>query len=702
MSPEQARGKPVDKRSDVWAFGCILYEMLTGTPVFTGESTTDILADVVKKDPDWARLPASLPDRLVELMARCLQKNPKDRLRDIGDARYELEFSTSRAPSEARRSPLASLMWLAAGAAIGAVIMLVLPVGRRPAVETQVPNRVSIDLPPDMTISLGRGSSVILSPDGRTLAFVGRTQGRTQLYLRALDKFESRAIDGTDDASNPFFSPDGRWIGFFAGTKVKKVSLDGGAPVTVGDVPNARGEAWGPDDAIYVTPSNTASISKIPARGGKLEPVTELQKGQLSHRWPRLLPDGTGMLFSIWNDNGFESSRIVAQRFGSQEQIPVIDVGGGYPRYVRDGNRKGYLVYARTEGMLAVPFDETTLSASGQAVPLSEGVVTNLSGGAHFDVSANGTLAYLPGSAAEDERELSWVTIDGKPTPSRKIRGLTRTWKLSQDGRRVARNNGGGPSDIWVEDLVSGTTTRITSAPDAYNFNPVWMPDSKTVIYGHGLFGSGISRRSADGTGPEEVLIAASDGSTSNSRQSSPFSVSSDGKWLSYYLIDPATSLDIWMLPLPAGGKPADPGAARPFVKTPGTDGSAVFSADDKWVAYQSNESGRFEVYLRSFPDGGQTLRVSTEGGVSPVFSPTGDEIYYRSLDGKIKAVPMSAAPAFQEKVRVLFDASKYDNNFAVAPDGRLLMMPLMPAELYASRINVVFNLLTELRQRVK
>ena len=704
MSPEQARAKPVDKRTDVWAFGCILFEMLSGKQAFAGESTTDILADIVKKEPEWTALPASLPDRLVELMARCLQKNSKDRLRDIADARYELTFATTRGESAAAgsRSPLPFAAMFAAGAIVAAIVLLATPLGRREAPAPQQPNRVSIDLPPEMTISLGRGSSVILSPDGRTLVFVGRVAGKSQLYLRPLDRFEAQPLAGTEDATNPFFSPDGRWIGFFAASKLKKLSLDGGAPVTIAEIPNARGQEWGPNDTIYVTPNNTAPIQSIPAMGGKLQPVTVLKESQLSHRWPRVLPDGKAMLFSVWNDNGFESSRIAAQRFGSQDQVTVLDVGGGFPRYVRDSGTRGYLVYARAEGLLAVPFDESTLSVSGQAVPLADGVLTNLSGGAHFDVAASGTLAYLPGTAAEDERQLIWMTLDGKATPSRTIRGLTRTWKLSPDGTRIARNNGGGPSDVWVENLFDNSTTRVTQAPELYNFNPVWTPDGKSLIYGQGLTGSSMKRKSADGTGNETPMTADDARTNRNFAGMSPFSVSPDGKWLSYYEIDPATSFDILIVPLPASGAAPDPKAARMFVKTPGTDGSSVFSNDMKWLAYQSNESGRFEVYLRSFPDGERTLRVSTEGGVSPIFSPKGDELYYRSLDGKLKAVPLSAAPGFQDKVRVLFDASKYDNNFAIAPDGRLLMMPLVPAEFSASRINVVFNLLTELRQRVK
>jgi len=704
MSPEQARGRAVDKRVDVWAFGCVLYEMLTGTAVFAGESTTDILAGVVQQDPDWSRLPPSVPARIGELLRRCLQKNPKDRLRDIADARFEIEEARrshgSRSatsvqaaappPTAPARRLGSSLVWLAIGALAGAGIFAVWSAIRSRPAAPEWPTRVVISLPPETTVVLTRGSAVALSPDGRQVVFVGRAHDKVQLYLRSLDRFEPHPLAGTDDAANPFFSPDGRWVGFFAEGKLKKVALDGGAPVTIADARAPRGEVWAPDNTILVTPSNAAAISRVSAQGGKIEPVTTLQTGQLSHRWPWLLPDGSAILFTIWNDVGWEPSRIAAQRLDGSAPKIVVENSGGYPRYMRDSDgRRGYLVYARSEGLLAAPFDESQLAVTGQAVPVVDSVITNLSGGAHFDVSASGTLAYVPGTFAEADRDLVWTTLDGKSEPAATVKGMGRVWALSPDGTRVVRNNTIGPDrDLFIEDLARRTSTRFTTT--GQNFLATWSPDGKWVAFARGTPSTDIYRRYID-TGVEERL-------TSDGKADTPSSVSSDGKSLAYTAVDPVTATDIWILTLP----PAS--SARPFVKTNFSEGNAAFSPDGRWLAYQSNESGRFEIYVRSFPDGGPPIRISTDGGLAPAWSSTGREIFYRSTDGKMMVASVEATAGFQvDRPRVLFDATRYENQFGVAPDGRrLLMMPLIPNEQSTTQIHLVLNFLAELRQRVR
>jgi eukaryotic-like serine/threonine-protein kinase len=694
MSPEQARGKSVDKRADIWAFGCIVFEMLTGAPTFSGESTTDILADVVKRDPDWNLLPAGTPDRLIETLKRCLQKNPKDRARDIGDVRFEVAQAQTPAPRTAgptaapRRSALPSLAWFGAGAALAAGVFLI-AVPRRSTGETPAASvRSAIVLPPNTTLALGRGSSVIVSPDGRTIAYTARADGKTLLYLRPLDRFESTPLAGTDDATNPFFSPDGRWIGFFAEEKLKKVSVEGGAPVLVADAVNPRGNAWSSDGTVFVTVSNNAGISRVPARGGKLEPYTTLQKGQLSHRWPTVLPDGKTLLFSIWNDAGWDVSRIAAQRSDGSPTVPVVDIGGGYPRYLPDANGRGYLIYARSEGLLAAGFDEATAALTTQAIPVADDVLTNLSGGAHFDVSPTGTLAYVPGVFLEASRGVVWVGRDGKPTsPARTIRGLTRSFDLSPDETKVLRNTAG---DIWIDELETGRTTRLTSSPEAGNFTGVWSANGRFVAFSRGLASNvDIYMRQADGTGERRL--------TSTLHSKVPSSISDDGRWLLYNDVDPVTLGDIWIVEI-------DTGEAKPFVKTEAAESYAEFSPDGKWVMYQSNETGRFELFAKSFPGGERTVRISSNGGLSGAWSPRTGEAVYRGLDGNIWAVPVKAGETLSvDKARLLFDARTYENGFELSSDGqRLLMMPLITSETSSSRINIVQNFLTELRQRVR
>jgi Tol biopolymer transport system component len=694
MSPEQARGRAVDKRADIWAFGCILFEMLTGTPVFVGESTTDILAEVVKKDPEWSALPAATPDRAIETLKRCLQKNPKDRARDIGDVRLDLEHAlrapASRASTAAApvRSPFMPIAWFAAGAVVaGAAVFLGLPARESTATSTATAVRSTIVLPPQTTLALGRGSSVTVSPDGRAVAFTARADGKTLLYWRPLDRFESTPLAGTEGATNPFFSPDGRWIGFFAEEKLKKVSVDGGAPVLVSDALNPRGQAWGPDDTIFVTPSNYSGISRVPARGGKLEEHTSLRSGELSHRWPTALPNGT-LLFSIWNDAGWEIARIAALQPSSPAPTPVVDIGGGYPRYVRDAGGRGYLVYARSEGLLAAGFDEQKTVLTTQAVPVIDGVITNLSGGAHFDLSATGTLAYVPGSFAESTRDLFWVGRDGKVlSEARSIRGLTRTFDVSSDGTRVIRNSGG---DVWVDDLISTRTVRITSAPEQGNYNGIWSRDGKVIAFSRGLSSNvDIFLRQADGSGERQLTSAIG--------PKVPVGFSSDGRWLSYNVTDPVTLGDIWVIDVASG-------QSRPFIKTNAIESYGQFSQDGKWIVYQSNETGRFEVSAKSFPDGDRTIRISDNGGVVGSWSPTTNEILYRGLDNKIWVTSYRAGDTLSvDKPRPLFDATRYETGYELSADGqRLLVMPLLATELSSTQINIVQDFLSELRQRVK
>ncbi|HYN06351.1 MAG TPA: protein kinase [Vicinamibacterales bacterium] len=719
MSPEQARGRAVDKRADIWAFGCVLYEMLAGRPVFTGETTTDILAAVIRSDPDWSKLPERVPARIVELLRRCLQAQPKDRLRDIADARYEIERALRTAadrsaetgrssatdaaePSRPSTSFGGRILWLIGGAALAAALILI-PRALRPnpaLVESTV--RSIIELPPDTTLAPSRGSAVALSPDARRLVFVGRSKGKVQLYLRALDRFEAQPIAGTDGAANPFFSPDGQWVGFVAEGKLKKVSIEGGAPVALTDARNARGEAWGDANVILITPLNNVGISRLSALGGdKPEPVTTLA-GELSHRWPRFLPGSSTVLYSIWNDTGWEPARIVAKRLPDGESKVIVPAGGGYPRYVRDGSRRGYLVYARADGILAAPFDEDRLETTGPIVPVVDGVLTNLSGGAHFDLSPSGTLAYVPGTTGEGDRDLMWVTFDGHATPVLRIHNMSRFWTLSPDGTRVARNNTAGPNrDMWIENLTNGTSVRLTQSND--NYDPNWSPDGKWLVFARGIPFSNIFRRPADGTGVEERL-------TDSNTNQQPSSISQDGTSVLYNDIDPASGSDIWVLtfpnpavPIQKTAKPSN-AAVRPFIKTNFSEGNGTFSPNGRFVLYQSNESGRFEVYVRPYPEGVRKFPVSIEGGIWSVWSPTGREIFYRGTNNMMMSVAVETASEFRSsKPRPLFDAASYEIIFAVAADGRrLLMMPAIATETSATQIHLVMNFLDELRQRVK
>lgn len=696
MSPEQARGRATDTRADIWAFGCVLYEMLTGRGAFGGETTTDVLAAILNSEPDWSALPPALPPSVHRLLRRCLEKNPRNRLRDIGDARLELRSTSTADPvpplaireTRLHRGPL----WFGAGAAVAAMILsiYVSATGTREPSNAPRPARAIVALPAGVTLALRPGSAVALAPDGRSLAYTARqANGPVQLYLRALDRYESVVMPGTDDAFHPFFSPDGRWIGFFAGGKLKKVLVAGGAPVVVADVRLPRGEAWTGDDAILVTPANTTPLSRVPAAGGTLQPFSTLATGELSHRWPTVLPNGT-VLFSVWNDTDWEPARIAAQRPDTTEHVVVLDRGGGFPRYVPDpGGRGGYLIYARSEGLLAAPFDEKTLKVTAQPVPIVDGVVTNVMGGSHFAVAADGTLAYVAGVADEADRELRWLTPDGRSTPALRAQ-MGSSYALSPDGRLVARIPTIGPRSLWIEDLVSGTSTRLTDSSD--HFQAIFSRDGTRIASRRGEAADIFIQR-LDRRGPEEQL-------TTSRRAAAPGSFSPGDTQLAYHEVDPVTLQDIWVIGIPEPGGERTP--ARPFVKTNYSESSPRFSPDGRWMAYQSNESGRFEIYVRSYPDGETVRQVSTEGGSEPVWPSRGTDLLYRGTKSMMMAAAITLSPEFTVgKPRVLFDASGYESAFDAPADGRrLLLMARVANEQVQTQIHVVLNFLAELRDR--
>jgi serine/threonine-protein kinase len=702
MAPEQARGQIVDRRADIWAFGCVLYEMLAGRAPFAGETLTDVLASVVTREPNWDAVPAAMPPRIVALLRRCLRKEPRDRLRDIGDARIEIEevLKTPPAPSMEQRPARALVparIWLSAG--LAGLLLGVLAVGtisrvwRAPPPRVRVPIRLNAALPEKVGLALGRGSAVAISPDGLKLVFVAGTGGRTGLYLRSLDQFDSTALPGTDGAANPFFSPDGQWVGFFAGGKLKKIALSGGQPVSVCDAPSSRGEAWSLDDVIFFTPSSGSGLWRVAAGGGKPEEVTKRQEGELSHRWPQVLPDGRTVIFTVWNDTGFEAARIVAQSLTTGERRVLVE-GGSYARIVfaDAAERTGYLIYARASGLLAAPFDAERLQLTGPPVPMVDGVVTNLSGGAHFSVSRDGALVYIAGGLAESARRVAVVDRKGTARPLATIRGMSLFFQVSPDGKRLARSNPAGPNrDIWIHDLDRNTATRLTYRDNSSY--PIWTPDGTRVVFSSGLPDPNLYWKSADGSGAEERL-------TTSPHAQFPGAFSPDGTILVYVENRPSAGSDLWILPFEGDRTP------RPFLQTPFNESEAAFSPDGKWLAYQSNESGVFEVYVQSFPSGGRKWQISTDGGRWPLWARNGREIFYRNRNGMM-AVAVGAEPAGSgtaltvDKPRLLFEGS-FEDVYSLTPDERFVVIQIDSDESAPTEVHVVLDWLEELKRRIR
>ena len=717
MSPEQARGKALDKRSDIWAFGVVVFEMLTGERLFAGETVTDVLAAVLTHEPDWRKFPAGTPESLRRIVQRSLVRDPRRRLRDLGEVRLLLDEgansaqtslhpggsspSFERAPMSSATTPRSGLRWLVAGAAAVAGIATAITWGRTPTAAPDMPTHVAINLPAATRLIFGRGSSVALSPDGRRLAYTAAAADKTLLYLQPLDKPTADALPGTDGASNPFFSPDGQWIGFFTDDKLKKVSLSGGAPVEIADIANPRGQFWGSEDSIYVAVDNASGVTRLSARdGSRREAATTLASGDASHRWPVLLSDGKSFLYTVWNSTAWDGSRIMGRK-ANGDTVEVVAAGGGSPQVLRDPARgRSYLLYARSEGLLVAPFDEARLEVTGPAVPLIDGVVTNLSGGAHYAISPSGTLAFAPGANIDRDRVLAWVTRDGTAALLPSHHGVGRFWSLSNDGRKVARHTVGGGRAIWIDDLDTGNQQRAVvgdnEGSDLFTF-PIWTPDQNALVYSQGAPAPNlVYHRLGPQGGPSQL--------SRSERPQFAMSVSPDGRTLLYQEFGANTASDLWTLPLPS--PPADipaPVQGTPFLNSAASETQGRISPDGRFVTYISNTTGRYEVYVATFPSGAEHIQVSADGGFRPEWAPTGTELLFRTPRGWMMSATFNGQGKPQAgKPRILFDASKYENVFGVAPDGqRFLMMPLLPTEGAATEIRLVLNVLAEIRRRI-
>jgi len=688
MSPEQAKGKSVDRRADIWAFGCVLYEMLTGKQVFTGETVTDTLAAVIKEEPDWSRLPKGTPMRVRVLLQRCLQKDPKQRLRDIGDARISLDEVLSGAPDPSLGGPAPqisaapwrrALPWalgFLAAAITGVAVWTLKPSPSKPV------TRTAINLPPGQRLAGFGDLALAISPDGSQLAYVATTEGAggetRRIYLRRMDSLEANPIPGTEGAVDPFFSPDGQWLGFFAGGKMQKISVNGGAAQTLADDSTPEGASWGSQGTIVFS-HGAQFLQQVSDTGGIPQQLTHIEKGEIGHIWPEFFPGGKAVAFE-------GGPGIVAQAIGASERRNLTQ-GGASPRYLSSG----YLIYALAGNLMAVPFDLRRLELKGTPVPVVQDVMQRQAPApAQYSVSATGSLVYVAGSAQASQSKLVWVSRSGGeqplPAPARDY-GVLR---LSPDGRSVALTSRG---QIWIYDLVRDTLTRLTFE-GGLNGLPVWTPDGKRIAFSSDREGAlNIFWKMADGSGGLDRL-------TSSERIQAPFSWSPNGQLLSFLQYDPAPA--IWVLRL-------SDRKAQPFLQTAANEGAPEFSPDGRWIAYASDESGRREVYVQPYPGPGGKWQISTDGGSEPVWSRNGRELFYRTGD-KVMAVEIATEPGFSAgKPKMLFEGhylsttSEPGPYFDVSPDGQkfLMLKPVTQEQATPTQINVVLNWTEELKRLV-
>ena len=726
MSPEQARGKTVTKATDIWAFGAVLYELLTGKQAFQGEDVADILATVVKTDPDWSRLPAETPPAIRILLKRCLRKERHQRLQDAASLRIEIEETLAAPAVEQVAGARATRSWRQV-AVLGLAILLTavmagiagwnLKPGERPPEVTRVLVRVAPAdqlAPTSAPVARPTRTALALSPDGRYLVFSGTKSGKQQLYLRAMDRLEAIPIPGTENTDSPFFSPDGQWVGFWQGVvsavapvegELKKVSLSGGPAVTLCKTPALYGASWGAND-IIVFANQDGALWRVAATGGTPQSLTtvDAKKGESSHRLPHVLPGGEAVLFTIqkapfrWDD-----AQVVVRSLVTGEQKVLVE-GGADARYVPTG----HLVYAKGGTLMAMPFDLARLEVTGGSAGIVEGIMqaTNASstvfdtGAAQFSVSTTGVLTYLPGGIFPDpERSLVWVGRDGTaeplPLPSRRYLGP----ELSPDGQRLAVWTQ-GDRNVWVSDISRATMSRLTT--DGLNARVIWTPDGKRLTFGSTTTGQeNLFWKPADGSGAAERL-------TTDPNLQAASSWSPDGKTLAFLQRVGLINYDIWLLSFENGVT-----KARPFLQTPFREVYAEFSPDGRWLAYVSNESGREEVYVQPYPRSGGKQQVSTDGGSQPAWARNGREMFFTvpgsSGTTRMMAVDVTLGATFTVgRPRMLFEGRSGGQalirGYDVTADGRRFIMVQdkeQPPEPAITEMVLVQNWFEELKRRV-
>jgi serine/threonine-protein kinase len=700
MSPEQARGKPVDRRADIWSFGCVLYEALTGKHCFGGETRSDTLAHILEREPDWTAVPPGTPAAIRALLDRCLRKDSRRRLRDIGEARIAIEelhadetMEVEKVPRRSWRSVLpwvvAALMAVCAGIAFWSAQRPASPLPRSFA-------RLTVSLPRQQQLAVGHAASLAVSPDGSRLAYAAASPpgSRPSLHLRALDRFEAIRIPGTDGAIGPFFSPDGQWLGYFAENKLFKVPVGGGTRFEICDVGQVvPGASWGPDDTILFSRAPESGLVRVPAEGGEPEELTtpDFANGETGHGWPQLLPDGESLLFTIASVDGPRIA-VLSLRTGRWRTL-VRGIGGA--RYLPTG----HLVYPGPGGLLAVPFDPVQLQMDGSPALILEDVYTIPGvrgfGLAAYAVSDTGLLVYAPGGAAAGENMLVWVDRDGRTKPLTGESGSYEWPRLSPDGKKVAvaDRSEDGKIDIWVLDIEREARSRLTL--DGTNITPCWTPDGEQIAFGSLRRSSGVVElfwKSADGSGQARRLLGGK-------HPRFPRSWSPDGTVLAITEWNPESQRDVWVLALD------DPPAAEPVLVTQFNEYSPIFSPDGRWLAYVSDESGREEVYVQPYPGGRGRWLISAGGGGEPVWSASGHELFYRNANAMM-VVSIRTEPVFSAgKPRLVFQGQLKPGiygslSYDVSADGRHFLMIESDREVAPNRLNVVLDWREELRNK--
>jgi Tol biopolymer transport system component len=681
LSPEQARGKVIDKRADIWAYGCVLFEMLTGQRAFDGESISDVLASVLKTEPNWQAMRAETPGSLRRLVGRCLEKDPRRRLQAIGEARVQIEDLVTGAPEPMTGppNPVSAPLWprlalagVAAAVVLGTAVAMAGSWLARPVAPRVTRTNIAATGAASLTIN-GLDRDLAIAPDGSRVVYVGNNG--TVLFVRPLDALEPVAI-ATGQIREPFVSPDSQSVGFVEGLNtLKKVAISGGPSIQLTILDGApQGATWMPDDTIvFATNNPSTGLQRVSAKGGTPEVVTrpDHQGDEVDHLWPEVLPGGRVVLFTVTaSTGGLDNASIAA--LDLRTQMSTILVRGGLDAHYVES---GHLVYVGAGALRAAPFDLKRLAVRGPAVAVVPRLVTTRSGGGEFGIGSDGTLVYVdvtPGSQSARARTLVWVDRAGT---EEQIAAPTRSYeapRISPDGKQLALAITDQEGDIWVWDLERADLRRLTFDPGVDTF-PLWMPDSHRIVFSSQSGGAlNIWWKAANDPGPAEQL-------TTSANNQWPTGVSSDGKQIVLTELTATMGRDLMRLTLDGSHR------VTPLLQTPYDEQRAMISPDGHWLAYeQSNRSGQFDIWVRPFPDTSiAQYQISTSGGTQPVWAHNGKELFFIGADGTMMGAPVEATatkwsagtPTKRLESRYYTGGGNPNRSYDVSPDGRRFLM---------------------------